>query len=76
MHSFRRHLDRDIAEAQIVIEHFLLSHAFETQSGCLQNAGSLDGDGVAHPTPVEKGNLALPSWHAINLSYSPFVRQP
>lgn len=44
VHSFCGHLDRYVAEAKIVINHFLLADAFQAQPGRLQNRGSLDSD--------------------------------
>jgi len=53
----------DVAEAGIIIEHFLLANAFQPQTGGFQNAGRLNGDAMAHTAQIIEANYTFTDRH-------------
>ena len=63
VNGFRGDFDGDIAEAQIIVENFLFTYAFQPQSGGFKHAGSLNGDGMAHTARIIEAHQTFTDRH-------------
>jgi len=63
VNRFRSDFDGDVAETQIVVENFLLTYAFQPQTGGFKHARSLNGDGMAHTAQIIEADQAVTDRH-------------